>query len=240
MFDTQLYISFSSNDIGEQLHTLPAIEDCVAAIRSWMSEDKLNLYDDKTEFLLVGTKQQLAKVCIKDIKVGCVEISPSSSVRNLGVWFDSSLNVSEHITKLCASAFFYIYNIRRIRKYLSRDSAETLVHSFISSRSDYGNSLLFGLPQYQIQKLKRVQNASARRLIFSMPRYCHITPLLFNLHCLSVNQQIFFKILLLVYKVLHQLAPSYLVDLISVMPCSSYNLWCNNNVILLCHLPAHS
>lgn len=102
--------------------------------------DKLNLYDDKTEFLLVGTKQQLAKVCIKDNKVGCVEISPSS-VRNLGMWFDSNLNVSEHITKLCASASFYIYNIRRIRKYLSRDSAETLVHAFISSMLDYGNSL---------------------------------------------------------------------------------------------------
>ena len=115
------------------------------------------------------------------MKVGCVEISPSSSVRNLGVWFDSSLDMSEHITKFCASAFFCIYTIRRIRKYLSRDSAETLVHAFISSRLDYGNSLLFGLPQYQIQKLKRVQKASAR-LIFSMPRYCYITPLLFDLH----------------------------------------------------------
>ena len=71
------------------------------------------------------SKQQLAKVCIKDIKVGCVEISPSSSVKNLGVRFDSSLNMSEHITKLCASAFFHIYNIRHIRKYLSRESAET-------------------------------------------------------------------------------------------------------------------
>ena len=106
------------------------------------------------------------------------------------------------------SAFFHIYNIRRIRKYLSRDSAETLVHAFISSMLDYGNSLLFGLPQYQIQKLQRVQNASAR-LIFSMPRYCHITPLLLDLHWLPVNQRIAFKILLLVYKVLHQLAPSY-------------------------------
>ena len=48
-----------------------------------MSEDKLKLNDDKTEFLLVGTKQQLAKVSTKDIKVGCVEISPSSSVRIL-------------------------------------------------------------------------------------------------------------------------------------------------------------
>ena len=89
--------------------------------------------------------------------------------------------MSEPITKLCASAFFYIYNIRHIRKYLSRDSAETLVHIFISSRLDYGNNLLFGLPQNQIQKLERVQNASAH-LIFSMPRYCHITPLLLDLH----------------------------------------------------------
>ena len=83
--DTQLYISFSSNDIDEQLNTLSAIEDYVAAIRSWMSEDKLKLKDDKLSqlFLLVGTKQQLAKVCIKDIKVGCVETSPSSCVRIL-------------------------------------------------------------------------------------------------------------------------------------------------------------
>ena len=108
------------------------------------------------------------------------------------MWFDSRPNTSEHITKLCASAFFYIYNIRRIRKYRSRDSAETLVHAFISSRLDYGNSLLFGLPQYQIQKLQRVQNASAY-VIFSMPRYCQITPHLFDLHWLPVNQRIVFK-----------------------------------------------
>ena len=152
--DTQLYISFSPNDIDEPRNALSANEGCIAAIRSWMSEDKLKLKDDKTEFLLVGMKQQLAKVFIKDIKIGCVEISPPSSIRNLGVWFDSSLNMSEHITKLCASALFYIYNIRRIRKYLSRDSAETLVNAFISSMLDYGNSLLFGLPQYQIQKLQ--------------------------------------------------------------------------------------
>ena len=73
-----------------------------------------------------------------------------------------------------------------------------------------------------------------------MPRYCHITPLLLDLHWLPVNQRIAFKILLLVYKVLHQLAPSYLVDLISGMSCSSYNLRHNNNGVLLRHLPAYS
>ena len=90
-----------------------------------MSEDKLKLNDDSSEFLLVGTNQ-LAKVCIKGIKVGGVEICPSSSVRNLGVWFDSSSNMSEHITKLCTSTFFYNYLQHKgiiIREYLSMDSA---------------------------------------------------------------------------------------------------------------------
>jgi len=149
-----------------------------------MSDDKLNLYDDKTEFLLVGTKQQLAKVCIKDNKVGCVEISPSSSVRNLGMWFDSSLNVSEHITKLCASAFFYIYNIRRIRKYLSRDSAETLVHAFISSRSDYG------IPYYLVSLNIRFKSFSECRMLLLVSSFL----------CVDIVTSLHFSLIYTVYQ----------------------------------------
>ena len=49
-----------------------------------------------------------------------------------------------------------------IRKYLSRESTERLVHAFITSRLDYCNGLLYGAPEYQIKKLERVMNASAR------------------------------------------------------------------------------
>ena len=54
--------------------------------------------------------------------------------------------MASHITKLCASLFYYIYNIRRTRKYLSGQSTEILVYAFISSRLDYCNGLLYGLP----------------------------------------------------------------------------------------------
>ena len=81
--------------------------ECAAAITSWMSEDKLKLNDDKTWISPSLTKQQLAMVCMKYIKVGCVEISPSSRVENLRVWFDSSVNMCSQ--KLCASAFFSVY-----------------------------------------------------------------------------------------------------------------------------------
>ena len=35
---------------------------------------------------------------------------------------------------------------------------------------------IYGAPEYQIKKLQRVMNASAR-LVYRAPKYCHITPL---------------------------------------------------------------
>ena len=147
---------------------------------------KLLLNEEKAEFLLTGTKQQLAKVDIVHIKVGKVNIAPHSPVKNLGVWFDSNLSMVDHITKTCSAAFYYLYNIRRIRKYLTKECTETLIHAFISSRLDYCNSLLFGVPECHLHKLQRVQNAAAR-LIFQEGRFCHITPLLKSLHWLLVK-----------------------------------------------------
>ena len=67
----------------------------------------------------------------------------------------------DHINKTCSAAFYHLYNIRRIRKYLSRQITESLVHAFITSKLDYCNSLLYGLPDTHIAKLQRVQNAAA-------------------------------------------------------------------------------
>ena len=66
-----------------------------------------------------------------------------------------------------------------------RDSVLTLVHAFITSRLDYCNALLYGLPKEQIFKLHRVQNAAAR-LIMDIGKYSHITPALYELHWLPV------------------------------------------------------
>ena len=100
----------------------------------------------------------------------------------------------------------------------------------ITSRLDYCNGLLYGAPVYQIKKLQRVMNASAR-LVYRAPKYCHITPLLRELHWLPVRLRVDFKILLVTFKILHGVAPSYLEDL--VLPASHYQLRRNNNGILL-------
>ena len=125
-----------------------------------------------------------------------------------------------------------MYNLRRIRKYLSKDNTKTLVHAFISSKIDYCNSLLYGLPEYQLNKLQRVQNMCAR-LICNESKYCHITPLLADLHWLPVKFRIEFKILLIVFKIFRGLTPSYLSFLIISKPVSKYNLRSSNDSTLL-------
>ena len=81
---------------------------CIKALRAWMIADKMKLNDDKTEFMLLGTQQQLSKVCIEKLFVGDVTVTPVSVSRNLGVWFDSHMSYVTQINKTCKAAFFHL------------------------------------------------------------------------------------------------------------------------------------
>ena len=112
------------------------------------------------------------------------------------------------------SAFYHLYNIGRIHKFLSSVATKALLHAFVTSRVDYCNSLLYGLP---------VLNAAAR-LVSHAPRCCHVTPFLRELHWLPVRQRINYKILLLTFKTIHGKSPVYLQELISVKMPGVYRL----------------
>ena len=150
----------------------------------------------------------MSKININEITVGESTIEPVEAVQSLGMWFDSHMSMDIHIGKVCSKAFRSLYNIRQIRKFLSEDTTKILVHAFVTSHLDYCNSLFYGLPQYQYDRLQRVLNAAAR-VVCLIPKFDHITPVLIGLHWLPVRYRVIFKILLLVYKALHaNLRPS--------------------------------
>ena len=91
-------------------------------------------------------------------------------------------------------------------------------------------TVLDGLPNYQLNKLQRVLNASVR-LVCNAPRFCHISPLLRGLHWLSVKARIQFKILLITFKEIHGLSPKYLCDLLT-FKSYLYNLRSSNSILL--------
>ena len=70
------------------------LESCISEIRSWMTENFLCLNDGKSEFLIIGTKQQRDKLSLESINIGQCEVSHTSIVRCLGVIFDEDFLMS--------------------------------------------------------------------------------------------------------------------------------------------------
>ena len=147
---------------------------------------------DKTELLVIGPKHKV-NPAIKGIHVAGEYIAVSNNARNIGVTFDSHVNLEKHVMNTCKTAVSHLQNIAKIRNSLSQDNAETLVHAFISSQLDFCNAFLYGLPQSVIDRLQYVQNCAAR-LVTRTRSSEHITPVLRRLHWLPVRQRITYKI----------------------------------------------
>ena len=120
-----------------------------------------------------------------------------------------------HVTATCKSAFYHLRKIYKIRRFLTTNTTESIVHAFATSRIGNCNSLLYGLPKCDLKKLQYVQNSSAR-LIYLSKKFDHVTPLLISLHWLPIEQRINFKILLITHRTLNGKAPKYISDLLSL------------------------
>ena len=122
----------------------------------WMHNNMLKLYSNKIEVMLftsVNNKRHLAGL---HITFGSTQISYASSVRNLGVVFDRSLSMEQHVNAICRSGYAQLRSIGHIRKYLTNAATQSMVNAHVISRLDYGNALLYGLPYTLLDRLERV------------------------------------------------------------------------------------
>ncbi len=213
--DHQVYLAFSPDCTVSQFGAVECMENCLLDVKQWMLANKLKMNDAKTEFIIIGSRHQLDKIEFDSIQVGNATVKAVESVRDLGAYLDSTMSMGTHIDNKCAAAFRQIYSLKRIRKFLSREATETLIHAFIFSHLDYCNGLLYGLPEYQTAKLQRIQNMAAR-LVFKLPKFSHVTSLRYELHWLPVAYRIEFKLLLYVFKGIHGLAPQYISEMFTV------------------------
>ena len=225
--DTQIYCAF---DKESENVCLERIKLCISDIRSWMIQNKLKINDEKTEFLIMSSKRAKLNMDV-DIEIGNARIDPSPVCRNLGVMFDNHMSMANHIDTACRTMMFHLRNISSIRSLLTESAAAQLVHSLVTSRLDYCNSLFYKLPAYLVKRLQRVQNIAARIVTRSEP-FCHITPVLFKLHWLPVEYRVRYKILILTFKCLHGLAPEYLSELVSTYSPSRYTRSSSKNLLV--------
>ncbi|XP_049332209.1 uncharacterized protein LOC125799462, partial [Astyanax mexicanus] len=195
----------------KQQQQQPREQRCLSDVSMWMSSHQLKLNPSKTDLLFIPGTTSLHNNLSISFENSLV--TPSAEARSLGVVMDDQLSFSSHIANLTRSCRFLLYNIRRIRPFLSQEATQVLVQSLVISRLDYCNSLLAGLPLRATKPLQLIQNAAAR-LVFNLPKFSHVTPLLRSLHWLPVVARIRFKTLTLAYKAKNGPAPSYLMAMV--------------------------
>ena len=178
-----------------------------------MTVNKLQLNDSKTEILLIRSKFHTVPEPVHHLMIGSSSVPVVDTARNIGVTFDKFHMFNHHIKSTCNAIYHHLRRIRSIRKYLKKNTCHTLIHAVLSTKLDYGNALLFGLPDNSISFLQRAQNTAAR-IITRSKKFTHISPILQDLHWLPVRFRINYKILLFIYKALHNKTPGYISDLI--------------------------
>ena len=211
--DTQL----QDSDSPDNVHTLlTRTSDCYSHIKNWMTNNKLQLNDDKTEAILISTRQKLSQLPPSlSLQLINTSIPISDSVKNLGVHLDSTLSMQNFVSQTAKSCYYHLRRIGLIRKHLSTEATVKLVLCFIMSRIDYCNSLLSGINFSYTHILQRIQN-NAARLVLKKKKTDHISPLLSQLHWLPISKRINYKLDTICYKCLNNTAPDYLTNLLNI------------------------
>ena len=136
--------------------SIETLQNCTIDVKSWMTANKLQLNDNKTEAMIIlSNRMSVHSPLPSVIHIGDADVPFVSSVKNLGVTLDSNLSMS-HICKTCKATYIQIRHISTIRHLLTTQATQTLVCSLVLSRLDYCNSLLSGCPQYLLDKLQKV------------------------------------------------------------------------------------
>ena len=203
---------FTSEFQKEALTT--SVANCISLVKEWMDSHYLKLNENKSEIIVFGDVDFQRSLDIHGTFTESGEcIRFSNCIKYLGTFLDKSLYLDTHVNKVVSSSYYHLRSISSIRRYVSQAQAEQLVHAFISSKLDMCNALFLGLSKWHIAKLQRVQNA-ALRIVLGKKKRESVTSDYKNLHWLTIEQRIVFKVLLLVFKCLNDMGPVPLTNLL--------------------------
>ena len=124
--------------------------------------------------------------------------------------------MSAQVSNACVAAYFTLFRIAKIRTSLTITACQTLAHSLVTTRIDYGNVVLYGISDSLLHRLEMVQQ-SAARVVLRIRRVDRrsMTAVLQQLHWLPVKYRIECKLLVIVFRALHDRTPAYLASLIT-------------------------
>ena len=111
--DHSVYDVFDANYTTDMHASMSNLEECLMQINNWMNLNRLKMNTSKTEFMLLGSRAQLAKCDIQSIEVCEDTVQCSEKLKYLGVYIDSQLNFKDQIKAKCKTFSIILYYLDR-------------------------------------------------------------------------------------------------------------------------------
>ena len=214
--DSQLYISFNPSTDDCTLFC-DKVNACLVDIKLWVETQFLQLNEGKTKLILLSKPSVIPTDSIMltfgNKVITEIDWKLEKEVKSLGFHLDPNLDLNNHISYIRQYCIGQLSSWKRIAVLLDTDTRLMLVKQIILSKIDYNNSLLCGLPEYLIKSLQFIINC-AMRFVYNVGYREHITPYIIRSHILPVKYRIEYKVCLIVFNCLHDLAPCYLQELL--------------------------
>ena len=205
------------NIIDSESYMITTIESCITSIKHWMDRNRLKMNSAKTDFILIGSRQQLVKCKMTSILANDEIVQRSPLIKYVGGLIDERFSFKQFINSKCRMAMWNLQKLKAIRNVLTDDACKTLIRALVLSHLDYANVILIGIPEVDIKKMQIVQNMVAK-LVLNCSTMESLICCLRNLHWLPIRARIEHKLLTMTYKCLNGQAPDYLSDLLSAIP----------------------
>ena len=161
-------------------------EETLLCVKSYFTSNSLKMNPSKTSLILVGTSQNLKKIPSFSINIAGHILTPSPSVKMLGVTLDQSLSWEEHISsvvKKCNSILVCLY---KIRHHLTPEARKLLIQVHVFPHILYCLSVWGGAAACHLARIQKLFNFGAR-IVTGLHMRDHISPALESLGWLDVR-----------------------------------------------------
>lgn len=213
--DTQLYIICTPDQLNEAIHTMNTI---LGDIATWSEQHGLKLNPTKTQTMLIAspdTRKHIITQNLTPLSLLGSQIKFSDTVKNLGVFFDTTLSWDKHISSICQKVYGSLNNLNKFRDVTPEIIRLRLVKSLILPHFDYCSFVYCDINKKQKKRLQNALNI-AIKYVYNVPFAANLSPYYVKAKILKVQERHDLDIMLMTHKIVHKNCPRYLSDLVTL------------------------
>ena len=194
-------------------HLIQAVNIDLSHLREWLLANKLSLNVTKTEQMFIGAHFNLSKITSSPlIYIDDTPVKRVKEAKTLGIKIDERLSWAEHIEYISNKISSAIGGLRQVRPFIPHKTALTIYNSLIQPLFDYCDVVWGNLSLTLAERLQKLHNRAARTITCSSYDIRSVE-VRSKLNWPTLNERRKYHTAIVMYKILHGSAPSYLKEL---------------------------